>query len=134
MSEKKERNVIWLTPDTMTKLDAGVVLAGCKSRSDFAERAINFYAGHLSAHAHTNYFAEAVNDTVSGLIGLTETRLARLQFKSAVEQAKLAHVLAAISEVDDDTLKRLHIKCVDEVKRINGVVTFDEAARYQRSK
>ncbi|MCC8121918.1 MAG: hypothetical protein LIO58_00005, partial [Oscillospiraceae bacterium] len=111
--------------------EAGRVLAGCKSRSDFAERAINFYAGYLSAHAHTDYFAEAVSSVVDGMISCTETRLARLQFKFAVEQAKLAHVLAGITDVDDDTLHRLHIKCVDEVKRINGVIKFEDAFHYQ---
>ena len=133
MPEKKERKVMWLTPETALRLDAGVALAGCRSRSEFTEQAINFYAGHLSAKTHTDYFSEAVSAIVEATILSTENRLARLLFKSAVEQAKQTHVLAAISEVDEDTLQRLHVKCVEEVKRINGTLRFEDAVKRQPS-
>ncbi len=40
-------------------------------------------------------------------------------------------MLASINEMDDDTLGRLHYKCVQEVKRINGAVKFEDAVRGQ---
>ena len=45
----------------------------------------------------------------------------------------LTHMVAAINEIDDDTLHKLRIMCVDEVKRINGIINFEKAVRYQRS-
>ena len=33
--------------------------------------------------------------------------------------------------VDEEALKKLQAKCTDEVKRINGAVTFEDAYRFQ---
>jgi hypothetical protein len=126
---KKERTTLWFSPGTIVRCDAAALLAGCKSRSDFVERAVLFYAGYLSAQNHTDFFAQVISEMVAGVIGGTENRLARLQFKLAVELAKLTHILASMGEVDDETLRRLHVRCVDEVKRINGVVKFEDAAK-----
>ena len=38
---------------------------------------------------------------------------------------------AAVNDVDDDTLKDLHAMCVNEVRRINGTIDFDDAVRFQ---
>lgn len=129
--EKKERHVIWLKPQTTTRMDAAVTLTGSRSRSDFVEHAVNFYAGYISAQEHTDYLADIIPKIISGIVHGSETRLARLHFKSIVEQAKLAHTVASLSDIDDETLRALHIRCVDEVKRINGVVKFEDAVHYQ---
>ena len=55
-----------------------------------------------------------------------------LFLKLAVEVGALTHMLAAINEIDDET-EKLRIMCVDEVKRINGIINFEKAVRYQRS-
>ena len=45
----------------------------------------------------------------------------------------LAQMLAAMNDVDDATLYKLRLMCSDEVKRINGIINFEKAVRYQRS-
>lgn len=47
-----------------------------------------------------------------------------------VEISKLAHVIAYTHEVDEDALNKLHLKCLEEVKRINGAIDFENAYRY----
>jgi len=131
MSDKKERQVFWLAPETIKRLDAAALLTGSRSRSNFANHAIDFYAGYISAQEHTGYLADIIPKILTGLVRGSETRLARLHFKSIVELAKLAHTVASISDIDDETLRQLHIRCVDEVKRINGVVRFEDAVHYQ---
>ncbi|MDL2273647.1 hypothetical protein LJC34_03770 [Oscillospiraceae bacterium OttesenSCG-928-G22] len=132
MTDKKERHVMWFSPSTVQKLDASNVFAGCKSRSEFAERAIIFYAGYLSAQNHSDFLADVVTQAISGVVSGAENRIARMQFKEAVELAKLTHMLASINEVDDETLRRLHVQCVDEVRRINGVVRYEVAVKSQQ--
>ena len=44
----------------------------------------------------------------------------------------ISNMLAAANEVDDETLRELHIMCIDEVRKINGIITYDSAARFQR--
>ena len=34
--------------------------------------------------------------------------------------------------VDEEELQKLHLKCLDEVKRINGAVKFERAYKYQK--
>ena len=130
--EKRERMVIYVTPETMQRWTAATVLAGCKSKSDFAGRAIDFYSGYLAAQNHTDFFADIISQMVGGTIRSSENRLARLQFKLAVEQAKLAHLIASLSNVDDESLRKLHIRCVEEVKRINGVLKLEDAVHYEQ--
>lgn len=54
-------------------------------------------------------------------------------FKVAVELGAISHMLAAIHGIDDDTMIKLRAMCTDEVKRINGIINFEKAVRYQRS-
>jgi len=39
---------------------------------------------------------------------------------------------AAVNDVDDETLKSLHIMCVNEVRKINGIISYEKAAEYQK--
>ena len=126
-NDKRERAVIYVTQETAHRWESATLLTGCRSKSDFANRAIDFYAGYLAAQAHTDFFADIIPKMVTASVRGTETRLARLHFKSAVELAKLAHLLASVAEVDDETLRQLHIRCVNEVKRINGVLKLEDA-------
>ena len=126
-NDKRERAVIYVTQETAHRWEAATLLADCKSKSDFANRALDFYSGYLAAQAHTDFFAEIIPKMVTASVRGTENRLARLHFKSAVETAKLAHLLASVAEVDDETLRQLHIRCVNEVKRINGVLILEDA-------
>lgn len=68
-----------------------------------------------------------------GIVKGTEQRLSRAMFKVAVELGAISHMLAAIHGIDDDTMIKLRAMCTDEVKRINGIINFEKAVRYQRS-
>ena len=61
----------------------------------------------------------------------SENRMARAMYKLAVETSKLSHVIAYSHGVDEEALKKLQAKCTDEVQRINGAVTFEDAYRFQ---
>ena len=51
-------------------------------------------------------------------------------FKIAVELGAITHMLAAVHEIDDDTMIKLRAMCTDEVRRINDVTNFEKAVRY----
>ena len=102
------------------------------TRSDYIEQAIHFYAGHLAMERNTDYIARAIHESISGTVKTSENRLARLLFKIAVEMAKLEQMLATINEMDEETLRRLHIRCVNDVKKINGIIRMEDAVKFQR--
>ena len=102
-------------------------------RSAFIERAIHFYSGYLYQESHQDFLSEVMLESMKGIVKTSENHLARLLFKIAVEMAKLESMLAAINDMDEATMRRLYIHCVNEVKKIKGILTLEDAVRYQRS-
>ena len=130
--EAKERIPAWLYPSTLETIDKLVKENNCKSRSDFLETAAQFYAGYLSGQEATAYLPPALVAAMRGTVQDSENRLARMDFKIAVELSKLSQVIAYTHDVDEEAMKRLHTKCVEEVRRINGAIDFEDAYKYQK--
>ena len=96
----------------------------CKSQSEFIEKAISFYIGYLDEERSVNYISPLITETVKATIAGTEQRLSRLMFKVAVELGKISNMLAAVNDIDDETLRQLQSMCVNEVRRINGIISY----------
>lgn len=132
--ETKTRIPVWLYPSTLEVVDAAVENNHLKSRSDYLERAALFYAGYISGQDACAYLPPALVSAVRGTIQDTENRICRLLFKLAVEVDMMMNVLAAGMEISDESLKSLRGKCVQNVKKTSGSITFDEAVQYQQGK
>lgn len=107
----------------------------CKSKTEFIEKAVRFYCGYLlnKEHTATEFIAPQLAEIIEGIVKGSEQKLSRAMFKIAVELGSMTHMLAAINSIDDETLFKLRSMCTDEVKRINGIINFEKAVRYQRS-
>ncbi len=116
----------------MEKVNCRFTDDNCSSRSEFIEKAINFYIGFLKQEKNVNYLSPRITSLVEAVINGTEQRINRNLFKIAVELGKIAHALAATNEVDEETLRELHAICVDEVRHINGVIDFESAVKFQQ--
>ncbi len=134
MEENKKKFALWIHPSAMEKVERLYQLDNCRSKSEFIEKAVLFYTGYVSAEDGREYFPEVIVSTVQGTLDSFENRMASLMFKYAVELAMMMHVTAASFRVDEDTLSRLRGKCVNDVKRLNGRITFDDAVKYQKGK
>lgn len=135
VASEKLKFPLYIFPDTMEKVDMLYEIDNCRSKTEFMEKAIRFYCGFLlnKESTATEFIAPQLAVITEGIVKGSEQKLSRALFKLAVEVGALTHMLAAINEIDDDTLKKLRIMCVDEVKRINGIINFEKAVRYQRS-
>ena len=131
-TEKKIRIPLWLYPSTVEMIDKMFPEDNRKSRSEFIEKAVEFYCGYLSADKAVNFLPRAITSSVSGAVQSSENRIARLLFKLAVEMSMMMNVVAAGADVDDISLSRLRGKCVDDVKKSIGAVNFDEVLRFQQ--
>ena len=133
--EKKQTFGLQIFPDTLEIVDMLFKRDNCKSRSEFIEKAVRFYCGYLlnEEHTATEFLAPQLATLTEGIVKGTEQRLSRALFKVAVELGAVSHMLAAVHEIDDDTMIKLRAMCTDEVKRINGIINFEKAVRYQRS-
>ena len=132
MEIKNNKITIRLSDETLKKCNEGMDITNCKVRNEFIEKAIEFYSGYVSAEVHSEFLSDVITESMEGIIKSLENRFGRLLFKIAVEMAKLEQMLAAINEMDDETIERLHKRCVDEVKKINGIIKMEDAVKYQR--
>ncbi len=126
---------LYIFPDTMEKVDMLYEADNCKSKTEFIEKAVRFYCGYLlnKEHTATEFIAPQIATVTEGIVRGSEQRLSRAMFKIAVELGAVTHMLAALNEIDDETLFKLRMMCTDEVKCINGIINFEKAVRYQRS-
>ena len=128
----KEKTAVYFQPETMRKIEQEYKDDNCASKTEFIEKAVTFYIGYLRQQQEVNYLSPVITETVKALIKGTEQRLARLMFKVAVELGKLSHMTAAINDVDDETLESLHAMCVNEVRKINGIIDYENAVDFQQ--
>jgi len=128
----KVKFTMWMRPEVKDKVNELYSKYGFISRSEFVEKAITFYSGYLLSEMQKEYLPDVILSTLQGTLKSFEDRMASLLFKLAVEQTMMMHIEAANFRVDDETLSRLRGLCVNEVKRLRGRVSFDEALKYQR--
>lgn len=131
--ENKEKFPLWAYPETLEAVEQSYRGDNCKSKSEFIEKAIKFYLGYLSEENNVNYLSPKITESVDAVVHGSERRINRNLFKIAVELGKLSHMIAAANDVSNETLRELHAMCVDEVRRINGTIDFENAVEYQRT-
>lgn len=129
---EKVRTGFYIEKEVLDRCDELLLLANVKSRNEFVTEALKFYSGYLTSQKIENYLLQALSSVLTGTVRDTENRIARIDFKVAVELSKLAHIIAYSHDIDDAALNKLHLKCLDEVKRINGTVDFESAYKYQK--
>lgn len=59
--------------------------------------------------------------------------MASMLFKLAVKISMANNITAASNGFDMESLTRLRGRCVEEVKKIHGSISFENAAKFQKS-
>lgn len=103
----------------------------CENQSEFIEKAIRFYAGYVTSKNGTEFLAPILVSALQGTVENAENHIARLLFKLAVETNMMMNVLASEVDVSAEALERLRGRCIQEVKKTGGAVTFADAMKYQ---
>ena len=130
--DNKKRTAVWLTPGVIRRMDGWLEEDNCKSRGEFAEKALRFYMGYLATKDTSEYLSRALVDTLRGTLADNENRLRTLLFKLCVEVNMLGHTVAAHFRADPVNRRELRAYAVDEVLRTNGKISFDDALDLQR--
>jgi len=127
----KVRKGFYIEEIILEQVDALLEQANASSRNEFLNQALKFYIGYLTSEKIENYMLSTISSVMHATVKDSENRMARAMFKLAVETSKLSHVIAYSHGVDENELQKLQGKCVDEVKRINGAVSFEDTYQYQ---
>ena len=133
MEEKvKKKTTFWLPPDMIDRMDSWLKADNCRSRNEFVEKALRFYMGYLGTENITEYLSDALVATLRGIIADSTNRTNGILFKCAVEQGIMAHTIAAHFRDTMEDRRALRGDVVDEVKRTNGQIRFEDAQDVQR--
>ena len=126
-----------LEDSLLSNLDSNLGLANCRSRNEYIKKAVQFYNVYIQISSSPDVFSKILGTIVEAKLKYTTEqlniihknstdRLARNQFKIAVELSKINLLLAHALEIDPERMKQWHIEAVEEVKQINGILGFEE--------
>ena len=132
MFENKKKFALWVYPDTLEKVEEIYREDDCESKSEFIEKAIRFYIGYLTSEDKKGYLPSVVTSTLKSIVAESDNRQNRMLFKLAVEIAIMQNLMASLNEIDPLSLERLRGECVQEVKRLSGGFTFEDALTWQK--
>jgi len=128
----KKRTAVWLYPETIEKMDSLLEGDNCKSRSEFIDKALNFYMGYLVSEDTTGYLSKILISAMQGIMKETENRNASNLFRLSVEMSMMMNILAAGLEINEEELHSLRGRCVQQVKKTRGKVSMEEAIKFQQ--
>ena len=132
MFENKKKFALWMYPDTLEKIGEIYREDNCESKSEFIEKAVNFYIGYLTSEDKKSYLPSVVTSTLKSIVAESDNRQNRMLFKLAVEIAIMQNLVASSQDIDRFALERLRGECVKEVKRLNGNFSFEDAVYWQK--
>lgn len=116
----------------LRRVDEAMGKTRARSRSEFISDALEFYIAWLHSEETGKVLTPALESVISGRIGDTENRIARVLFKQSVELAMLMHVVAATHSIRPEDVESLRKMCVGEVSKVNGKFHFDDAVKLQK--
>ena len=132
MDDNKKSTTIWLRPSVISRMDGWLEADNCQSRSEFVDKALRFYMGYLGTEDNAAYLSKAILTAIQGTLDDNNNRLCRILFKCAVELNMLCHTIAAHFRDTLEDRRALRGYVVDEVKRTNGQIRFEDAQDVQR--
>ena len=126
--ENRDRLALRMGPETKQKIDQWYKAAGCHSRNQFVEQAVNFYADHLAIQ-NNGSLPRAISSALDGRLGVFEDRLASLLYKHSVELDMVMGILADSCELTAEEMRRRRADSVRNVKQTNGRLSFEQKVR-----
>ena len=130
--ELKRRFQLWLRPSVLDMAEELYEGDNCISKSEFIEKAIQFYAGYLYSQQSQDYLPKIVTSTIKGITAENTNQICRILFKLAVELSITMNVVAATCNISRDQLDKLRGMCVSQVKKTNGTCSFADAYDLQK--
>ena len=127
MAREKIKFALRMSPENQALVKKLMEQDNCQTQNEFIEKAIRFYAGYVSAEEAVEFLPSALVSALRATIQNSESRIARLLFKLAVEMDMMMNILAVSMNVPQDDLEKLRWQCVKNVKATNGSISYKAA-------
>ena len=132
MNENKARHTVWLTDGAWNQVKDHYRADNCSTQNEYIEKAIRFYSGYLDTEQADSYLPRVLAEVLEGKLSALGDRMGKLLFKLSVDNALMAHITAVSIDVDLDTLKKVRVQCIKDVKETNGQIDFQDAVKFQK--
>ena len=132
MSENKDRLNFRMKPETAEKLEHWYKADHCRSKNEFVEKAVNFYADSLAAE-NSATLPLAIQAAIDGRLKLLEDRMAAILYKQAVEIDMALSILLQSVNVDESVLRQERTKSIAAVRHTNGRLRMEQKLREQEN-
>ncbi len=128
MNKDENRLNFRMKPETAQKLEHWYKADHCRSRNEFVEKAVNFYADALAAENSTT-LPLAIQTAIDARLKIFEDRIASLLYKQAVEMDMAMSILLQSLNVSEEVLRQERAKSIAAVKRTNGQLRLEQKLR-----
>ena len=129
MSNERTRLAFRMKAETMQKIEQWRTASNCRSKNEFIEKAVNFYADYLALNSDNQLLPKAVLSSIEGRLGLLEKKLSAATFNHAVELDMLVGIIAQSYQFSQNDLQKRRAQSVRNVKATNGRVSLEKCAR-----
>ncbi len=133
MNEKMEKTAIRYEPSLKAEIISMLGEANATSLADFVRQSTEFYIAYLRQKKSIDFLAPLLAQTIKNEVESVEKNISSMIYKLAVEQAISNNIIACYNRVDDETLRALRRMCSKDVAENNGIITFEEAMKFQHS-
>ena len=117
-----------MKPETKRKIEQWYEADNCRSKNEFIEKVVNFYADYLAINEN-GILPAAISSAIDGRIGAFEDRMASLLYKQSVEIDMTNGIIANQYEIGEDAMRRMRAQSVKNVKETNGRISFEQRMR-----
>lgn len=133
MSDKMEKTAVRFEPELKAEIQNMMSEANATSMADFVRQATEFYIAFLRQKKSIDFLAPLLVQTIKNEIESVERNISQMIYKLAVKQAISSNIAACYNGVNDETVRELREMCSAEVAENNGIITFEEAMKFQNS-
>ena len=127
----KKKTTLWFLPATIELINNNYRKDDSRTKSQYIERAVEYYTGHVNAQRDTSYLPNAILSNLKAIVDQSTALNNRMIFKLCVELAMIENILAVVYELDPDDIEKLRGDRVQIIKRTNGSIKFEDAAKWQ---
>lgn len=130
--EIKKKVGLYLDEETYINVKESYRKDGCRSLTEFMERAVIYYLGYVNSEQITDYLSPTIMSSVRAASDENTKRITRILFKLAVEIAVMNNLYAASLDISEEKINVLRRECENEVRKINGDFNLNDAIRWQK--
>ena len=134
MQQKRIKSGLAVTEHHLQLVDDNLRKAKVKSRNDFVEKAIEYYAGCLNAEQNREYMGGVLSSDLERLFSKFAKTFSTNQYKLAVQLSTLCYLIAYQYDYDTQQIQNLMQRCAEEVKDLNSVPNFGKILQNVKQK